>query len=102
VTVIMSCVATAFVFLPLTLLCIVPYALVAFGAVGAGRAYAHAVGPLRFVRRLTDRLAFQTKQHVPKLARPLIGLNTRMTRWEYRLKGWQQAQIPARKDHDHE
>ena len=77
VTVVMSCVATAFIAFPLAILCLVPYFLLVMGAHLSGQAYAHARTPLRFTRRLSGQVALQTNRHAPKLARPLIGLNVR-------------------------
>lgn len=90
ITTAMGVVATLFVLFPLTLVCLVPYFVMAVLAAGAGQAYAHGRGPLRATRRLTRSVADQTNQHAPRLARPLIGLNVRMARWEHRLRGWRQ------------
>jgi len=87
--VVMGIVATAFIALPLALLCIVPYAVLAVAAVGAGRLYRVTTGPLQAVRRLTGKAAVQTDRFAPKIARPFVGLNTRITRWEYTIRGWQ-------------
>ena len=98
ITVLMSLLATACLMLPMMILCLVPYGLLALSAYGSGQVYAHATGPLRAVRRLTEQVAAKTGQHIPRLARPVIGLNVRMARWEHMLRGWQQSQVPDGKD----
>jgi hypothetical protein len=98
ITVLMSILATACIMLPMMILCLVPYALLALSACGTGRVYAHASGPLRSMRHLTGQIAAKTARHVPRLARPFIGLNVRITRWEHTLRGWQSLGLPARKD----
>ncbi|NLX08699.1 MAG: hypothetical protein GXY36_03505 [Chloroflexi bacterium] len=90
--------AIPFVLLPMVLLCVVPYLLAAVIAAGAGRLYANGQKPLRFTRRLTARIAAQTTQYAPKVARPFISLNSRITRWEYTIRGWQQAALPSGKE----
>jgi hypothetical protein len=102
ITVVMGLVATAFIALPMVLLCLVPYFLLAVSAHLSGRAYAHARTPLRSARRLTEQVALKTDQTAPKLARPLIGMNTRLTRWEHGLRGWQQSAVPVEKEANHE
>lgn len=102
ITVVMGIVATAFITLPLAILCLVPYFLLAAGAALSGRAYARATTPLRSARRLTEQVALKTDEVMPRLARPLIGLNTRLTRWEHRLRGWQQSALPVEKETNHE
>ncbi|HVO69290.1 MAG TPA: hypothetical protein VMT24_04545 [Aggregatilineaceae bacterium] len=102
ITVVMSLVATVFIALPMTILCLVPYFLLAVSAHLSGRVYARARTPLRSARRLTEQVAHTTERDVPKLARPLIGLNTRLTRWEHALRGWQQSAMPAEKEANHE
>jgi len=82
VTTIMGILATVFIILPLAILCLLPYAVLALSAVGAGKLYAHAKTPLRFSRRITEQVAEQTERHVPRLARPLIAINVRLSRWE--------------------
>lgn len=96
ITLVMSCVATLFLALPMVVLCLVPYFLLVMSAYLAGKGYAHAQTPLRAVRDLTGKVASKTNQHVPKLAKPLVALNVRITRWEHTLRSWQQ------KDTDHE
>jgi hypothetical protein len=86
VTTVMGVVVTLFVLFPLTLLCLIPYFLLVVTAYGAGWMHSGAMMPLQFVRRMTGQLAEQTARHVPKLGRPLIGLNARMTRWEHTLR----------------
>lgn len=86
----MSVLATVFIALPLTLLCLVPYMLLAVLAVAGGRGYAHAKTPLRFVRHASEQIAIKTNQVAPRLAEPLTGLNVRITRWEHTVRSWQQ------------
>ncbi len=93
---------TIFIAIPLVLVCIVPYILLAFLAVFAGRFYAKGRTPIRFLRRTTEQISTQTQRHVPKLARPLIGLNVWLTRWEYRVRGAQNPVLPPGKDIIHE
>lgn len=99
ITVVMGLLATLFVLIPMTLLCLVPYFLLAMAAVASGRGYAHAQTPLRFSRRLTGQIALKTDQLAPKLARPLLALNVRVTRWEHMLSDWLR---PAEKETNHE
>jgi hypothetical protein len=89
ISVVMGIVATAFIALPLAILCVIPYAILAVTAVGAGRLYGVVTGPLQAVRRMTGKAARQTDRFAPKIARPFIGLNTRITRWEHTIRGWQ-------------
>lgn len=89
ITTVMSVVATVFVALPLTLLCLVPYMLLAALAVAGGRGYAHAKTPLRFASRLSEQIAVKTDQIAPRLTESLTGLNVRMTRWEHTIRNLQ-------------
>lgn len=89
ITVLMSFLATLFIAVPAVILCVVPYALLAFTATAAGIAYAHATGPLRAARGLTERVALKTDQLAPRLAQPFASLNVKVTRWEHTLKQWQ-------------
>ena len=75
ITVAMSILASAFILLPMVLLCIVPYALVAVSAAGAGVAYSKAQVPLRFVRRVTAQIADKTHSIAPRTVQPLIAIN---------------------------
>jgi hypothetical protein len=102
ITVVMSLVAMVFIALPMTILCLVPYFLLAVSAHLSGRAYARARTPLRSARRLTEQMALTTDRHAPRFARPLIGLNIRLTRWEHTLRGWQQSAMPVEKEANHE
>jgi len=99
ITVVMGLLATLFVLIPLTIVCLVPYFLLAMAAVLAGRGHAHAQTPLRSVRHLTGQIALKTDQLAPKLARPLLALNVRVTRWEHMLSDWLQ---PVEKETNHE
>jgi len=101
VTVVMGLLATAFISLPLVILCLVPYLLLAALAQLAGQGHAQARGPLRRVRHLTEQVAVATDKHAPRLARPLIGLNVRLTRWEHAVRGVLPP-LPAEKDATHE
>jgi len=99
ITVLMGCLGTLFVLIPLVLVCLLPYAALAITAAGVGRVYANFQTPLRFVRRLTERMAGKTHELAPKVAQPLIGLNTRMTRLEHMVRGWtDRPALPARRD----
>jgi hypothetical protein len=103
ITVIAGILATVFVLIPLVIVCLIPYVLLVLGAYGAGRAYANAQTPLRFVRRLTGQITDKTDQLAPKVAKPMIALSTRLTRWEYTLRGWQDPALPTGKElSDHE
>lgn len=95
VTAVMGVLFTVFVAFPLALVCLVPYFLIALGAYGSGRLYAQARRPLRVVRRLTARTAAQTDRLAPHIARPFVGLNTRLTRWEHTLRGWLRQPEPG-------
>ncbi len=97
ISVVMGIVATLFISLPLVVLCLVPYALLAALAQLTGQGYAHARGPLRRVRSLSEQVAVTTDKHVPRLARPLIGLNVRLARWEHVVRGIMPP-LPVEKD----
>jgi len=101
ITTVMGIVATAFIALPLAILCLVPYALMAALAVLAGKTYARARTPLRSVRRQTERLATTTNRVAPKLARPLVALNVRVTRWETMIRGQSHQALPVDKETTH-
>jgi hypothetical protein len=88
ITIIMSILATCFLSLPAVLLCLVPYALLAGTAILAGKGYEHAQTPVRFLRRLSERIAFATNVWSPRLARPVMALNVNLTRWEKTLNSW--------------
>jgi len=98
--IIMSCLATPFVALPLVILCVIPYAL--FGALAAllGRAYAGARSPLYRAHDITQRMAQKADRLAPKVAQPTIALNTRVTRWEHMLRGLQQPSGIVEKDRE--
>jgi len=102
VSVIMGVLGTVFVLLPLALLCVLPYVVVAALAIGAGQLYARARPPIRSARRLTERVSARAHRTLPRLARPLIGFNTRIARWEHTLLGWQRSALQAGKDKSHE
>jgi hypothetical protein len=90
ITVVMGVVATAFIAFPLSILCLIPYLVLALGAAGSGRLHAKARQPLRAVRGFSSRVAQTTDRLAPRIARPFIGLNTRLTRWEQVVQSWQQ------------
>jgi ABC-type dipeptide/oligopeptide/nickel transport system permease component len=103
ITVIMSIVATLFIAIPMTLLCLIPCLLLVVTAYFSGRAYAHARTPLRAARRLSGQIAQTTSKQAPRFARPLIGLNARLTRWEHTLRSWQQTEaLPAQEEKNDE
>jgi len=102
VSVIMGILGTAFVLLPLVLLCVLPYLVAAALAIGVGQLYARARSPIRATRRFTERVADRTHRTLPRLAHPLIALNARLARWEHTLLGWQRSALEARKDRSHE
>ncbi len=102
VTVVSVCLATPFILLPLVLLCVVPYLIAAVLAIGVGQGYARTRPVIRSARRFTERVTARTHQTMPRLARPLISLNTRLARWENTLVGWQRSSLGAGKDETHE
>ena len=101
ISIVMGILATVFISIPLVILCLVPYALLAALAQLTGQGYAHARGPLRRVRSLSEQVAVTTDKHAPRLARPLIGLNVRLARWEHVVRGIMPP-LPAEKDATHE
>jgi hypothetical protein len=88
ITIIMSVVSTLCLALPISVLCLVGCGAMIAGAYAGGWGYAHVKTPLRAVRRLTETIARHTNRLAPKLARPTITLNTRVTRWEHRVRNW--------------
>jgi hypothetical protein len=99
VSIVMSILATCFLALPAVIFCAVPYFLLAVIAALAGRGYAHAQTPLRFVRRTTEKIATKTDEYAPRVAQPLLALNVRLTRWEKTLRSW--LQLDTQKDETH-
>jgi hypothetical protein len=99
ITIVMSILATCFLALPAVLLCAVPYALFAALAVLAGRGYAQARTPLRFARRTTEKIAVKTDEYAPRVARPFLALNVRLTRWEQMLSSWLSLDTPKDESH---
>jgi hypothetical protein len=91
ITVIMSLLATAFIALPMAILCLVPYFLLAVSAYGAGRVHANAQKPLRAVRRITGQIAEKTNRYFPRIAGPVISINVQIARWEQAFRSWQQS-----------
>lgn len=102
VTTVMGIVATIFIALPLAILCLIPYALLAALAVLSGRTYELARGPLRSARQQTERLAATTARVAPRLAAPFVALNVRVTRWEYMLRGQPPQALPVDKETTHD
>ncbi len=102
ITIVMSILATAFITLPLAILCLVPYALLAVLAHASGRGYAHVRTPLRLIRDLTGGVAATTHAVAPKLARPLIAVNVRLARWEATLLGPRKPVLPVERKATHE
>lgn len=102
ITIVMGIVATAFLALPMAILCLVPYVMLAALAALSGRGYAGARGPLRSARRTTERLAQTTAGVAPRLARPLIAVNVRLTRWEHTLRGQPSPALPVERKTSHE
>jgi ABC-type dipeptide/oligopeptide/nickel transport system permease subunit len=102
ITIIMSVVATLFLALPMAILCLVPYILLAVLASLMERGYARARGPLRSVRGATARLAQTTAVVAPRLARPLMALNVRLARWESMLRGQASSALPVERKASHE
>jgi hypothetical protein len=99
ITVVMSILATCFLALPAVLLCAVPYALFAALAVLAGKGYAQAQTPLRFARRTTEKIAVKTDEYAPRVARPFLALNVRLTRWEQMVSSWLSLDTPKDESH---
>jgi hypothetical protein len=99
VTIVMSILATCFLALPAVLLCAVPYALFAALAVLAGKGYAQARTPLRSVRRTTEKVAVKTDEYAPRVARPFLALNVRLTRWEQMVSSWLSLDTPKDESH---
>lgn len=102
ITVVMGIVATAFLALPMAILCLVPYFALAALAALSGRGHARARGPLRSARRTTERLSRTTAAVAPRLARPLIAVNVRLTRWERTLRGPSGPALPVERKTSHE
>lgn len=102
VSVVTGILATPFILLPLVLLCVVPYLIAAVLAIGVGKVYARTRPAIRSTRRFTERVTARTHQTMPRLARPLVSLNTRLSRWEHTLVGWQRSSLEVGKDQSHE
>lgn len=102
VTVVSLCLGIPFILVPLALLCVVPYLLVAVLAIGVGKAYGVTRPVIRSARHFTERVTARTHRTMPRLARPLIALNQRLSRWEHTLMGWQRSSLGAGKDQSHE
>ncbi len=98
VTVLMGVLATAFIALPMAILCIVPYFLLAALAYLGGWSYRRAGVPVRFARQLSAQIATTTEHLAPRVAQPLISLNTSLARWESTLRHWQQPLPVAEKE----
>ena len=99
ITIVASILATCFLALPAVLLCAVPYALFAALAALAGKGYAQAQTPLRFTRRTTEKIAVKTDEYAPRVARPFMALNVRLTRWEKTFSSWLSLDTPKDESH---
>ena len=44
-------------------------------------------------RHFTERVTARTHRTMPRLARPLIALNQRLSRWEHTPMGWQRSSL---------
>ena len=98
VTVLMGVLATAFIALPLAILCLVPYFLLAALAYLGGWGYRRTSVPVRFARQLSAQIAVTTERLMPRVADPLIRLNTSLARWESTLHHWQHTLPVAEKE----
>jgi hypothetical protein len=98
ITTIMGIMGTMCILVPMVVLCLLPYLLMAASAVGVGLLHANVKTPLQSVHSLTGKIAAQTNHHVPWLARPLVSVNVRLTRWEYILRGWLRPALPDGKE----
>jgi hypothetical protein len=99
ITVVMSILATCFLALPAVLLCAVPYALFAALAVLSGKGYAQVRRPLRLTRHTTEQIAVKADEYAPRVARPFVALNVRLTRWEHILSSWLSLDKPKDESH---
>ena len=97
-TVLMGVLSTAFIALPLVILCIVPYFLLATLAYLGGWSYRQISVPMRFARRLSAQVAVTTERAAPRVAQPLISFNTLLARWENTLRHWQRILPVAEKE----
>lgn len=104
INVIMGILATVFIALPLIILCVVPYIVLALLASLSGLGYAHAKKPIRFVRRVSGRVAETTERTAPRVVQPLVSMNVRITRWEETIRSWQnEPALPdVKKEQAHE
>lgn len=100
VTVAMGMLFASFLALPLIILCLVPYLLFAASAAGLGLLTGKARKPIRAARQLTGTVATKTHQVAPRVARPLLGLNVRMARWEGILNAWLAPALSPGKEKD--
>ena len=98
VTVLMGVLATAFIALPMAVLCVVPYFLLAALAYLGGWSYRRVGAPVRFARQLSAQIATTAEHVAPRVAQPLINLNTSLARWESTLRHWQQPLPVAEKE----
>ncbi len=88
ITIIMSVVSTLCLAIPISLLCLVGCAAMIAVAYAGGWGYAHIKKPVRAARRLTETITDHTNRVAPKIARPTMVINTRLTRLEYSLRSW--------------
>lgn len=98
VTVIMGVLLTAFVALPMAILCLLPYLLLAVIAYAGGLSHAHAQRPLRLGRQLSAQIAAHTNRLAPRMIQPVIALNVRLAHWEAALRGEPPAPLPESKE----
>ncbi len=98
ITVLMGVLATAFIALPMAVLCLVPYFLLAALAHLGGWSYRRTGVPVRWARRFSARIATTTEQLAPHVAQPLISFNTSLARWESTLRHWQHTLPVAEKE----
>lgn len=97
--IVMGVVATTFIAVPMVLLCLIPYVILAVLAWLGGKGYAQVKTPVRFVRRLTAQIAEKTDHFAPIIAKPTVSLNIWVTRLEHMIRGWQQTPpLPNAKD----
>jgi hypothetical protein len=99
VNVVMSAVATCFLALPAVILCLIPSGLLIGAALLVGKGYEYAQTPIRYARRITDQVAAQTNHYAPRVARPFLALNVRLTQWETTLSTWLELDTPKDESH---
>jgi hypothetical protein len=88
VTIVMSVVSTLCLALPISILCLVGCAAMIALAYAGGWGYRHVKIPVRAVRGLTETITAHTNRLAPKIARPTMAINIRVTRLEHSLRSW--------------